>query len=81
MERSLLSFLKAIGEDQFLRKMYRADPIRALTNYGITEMSPAEWASLETRQALADLPNRTAEDVDAFKKIMMQSVLFPNGWV
>ena len=80
MERSLLSFVKAIGEDQHLRKMYRADPVKTLDNYGISNISYSEFFSDETQKAFTDLPDRNPEDGLAYTKLMMQMALYPNGW-
>ena len=77
MEKSLQSFAKAVGEDQYLRMMYRADPIKALSNYGIKTISYAEFVSDETMKAFSDLPDRSPEDGLAYAKILMHIALNP----
>ena len=64
------AFAKTLGEDQTLRTMYRADPIRALAHYGIEEISVEELMSQETVEAFGELFGQDLKDADAYTRIL-----------
>ena len=70
MKKTLGSFFEEIGRDQTLRLIYRADPIKALRKYGIEEMSFEELVDDDVSRALANLPGKDLEDLNAFSKIL-----------
>jgi hypothetical protein len=79
MERSLQSFVRALGECQSLRQMYRSDPIMALAHFGIPKVSYADFVSKEAIEALLHLPDMTHEDGRSYTQILMHIALYPES--